>query len=182
MDDLDLNILQALQKDGRRKNADLAREFGVAPSTMLERINRLEARGFLQGYRAVIDPKSMGLRVQSFVAVSFVQLIADQIKTFEQCVQALPNVMAGYHVSGGFDYILHVMATDLEHLGKLVKEQIAAIPGVGRTETFLVFSEIKADQGYPVELIERNGAGSADCADDTNDQDKRGAKLCARRK
>lgn len=152
MDNLDLNILQALQKDGRRKNADIAREFGVTPSTMLERINRLEARGHLQGYRAIIDPKSLGLRVQSFVAVSFVQLIADQIKTFERCVRSLPNVRACYHVSGGFDYILHVMAIDLEHLGKLVKEQIATIPGVRRTETFLVFSEIKADQGCPIEI------------------------------
>ncbi len=158
MDDLDLNILRALQNDGRRKNADLAREFGVAPSTMLERINRLEAKGHLQGYRAIVDPKSVGLRVQSFVAVSFVQLIADQIKNFERCVQALSNVRACYHVSGGFDYILHVMAIDLEHLGKLVKEQIAAIPGVGRTETFLVFSEIKADQGCPIELIDREGS------------------------
>jgi len=61
MDLLDLKILKALQSSGRKKNAELARELGTAPSTMMERIRRLEESGVLQGYRASIDPKKLGL-------------------------------------------------------------------------------------------------------------------------
>lgn len=155
MDDLDKKILRALQKDGRRKNADLAREFDVAPSTMLERINRLKSKGQLRGYRAIVDPKALGLQIQGFVAVNLSQHVADKIRNFEYHVKSFSFVRACYHVSGGFDYILHVIAKDLEHIGRLVKEHIAALPGVGKTETFLVFSEIKSDQGCPIEIFDQ---------------------------
>jgi Lrp/AsnC family leucine-responsive transcriptional regulator len=59
--------------------------------------------------------------------------------------------MTCYHVTGRFDYILQVVAKNLKELGILVKEKIASLPGVGKTETFLVFSEIKNDNGYPLD-------------------------------
>jgi len=152
LDDLDRQILRALQSDGRKKNSNLARQFGLAASTMLERVRRLEERGHLKGFRAIVDPESLGLRVQAFISVSLGQHSTETIRPFEQGVQTIPYVRACYHLSGRFDYILHVAARDLNHLGRLVKERIAAIPGVGKTETFLVFSEIKTDQGWPIEL------------------------------
>ena len=116
MDNLDRNILKAFQLDARVKNADLARQLGVAPSTMLERVRRLEERGYFSGFKAVINPEKLGL-----------------------------------HVTGRFDYILHVVAKNLKQLGSLVKERIASMPGVGKTETFLVFSEIKNENGFPLD-------------------------------
>jgi Lrp/AsnC family leucine-responsive transcriptional regulator len=77
---------------------------------------------------------------------------AETIRPFERGVLEIPHVRACYHVSGRFDYILHVAAQDLEHLGRLVKKHIAAIPGVDKTESFLVFSEIKSDVGWPTVL------------------------------
>ena len=153
MDDLDRRILAALQRDGRTKNADLARSFSVAPSTMLERVRRLEREGLLTGYRAVVDPAALGLMVQGFVSITLDRHQQDEIQRLEEEIQAAPYVRACYHVTGRFDYILHVAAQDLDHLGRLVKERIASIPGVGKVETFLVFSEIKVDQGWPVNEI-----------------------------
>jgi Lrp/AsnC family leucine-responsive transcriptional regulator len=69
-------------------------------------------------------------------------------------------IRACYHVTGRFDYLLHVVAMDLDHLGRLVKEDIAALPGVGRTETHIVFSEIKSDKGLPVEEALKNAPNS----------------------
>ncbi len=154
MDKIDLRILSALQADGRKKNAELAREIGVAPSTMLERVKRLEERRVLTGFRAVIDPESLGLTVQSLVTVTLDRHNADHIRDLEQNIQNVPHVRACYHVTGRFDYVLHVAARDLNHLGRLIKERIASIPGVGRVETFIVLSEIKSDQGWPIEVIE----------------------------
>ena len=151
MDNLDRKILRALQQDARVKNADLARQLGVAPSTMLERVRRLEERGYFVGFKAMVNPEKLGLGIQAIVSVSLGQHSTQTIRPFEQAVKSIPNIMVCYHVTGRFDYILHIVAKNLNDLGILVKEQIAALPGVGKTETFLVFSEIKNGNGYPLD-------------------------------
>jgi Lrp/AsnC family leucine-responsive transcriptional regulator len=151
MDTLDRKIIRALQKDARIKNADLAKELGVAPSTMLERVRRLEDRGYFNGFKAVVNPDMLGFGVKAIVSVSLGQHSTKTIRPFEEAVNHMPNILLCYHVTGRFDYILHVVAKNLKHLGNLVKEQIASMPGVGKTETFIVFSEIKNDNGYPLE-------------------------------
>ena len=150
MDHLDREILRALQLDARIKNAELARDLGVAPSTMLERVRRLEERGYFKGFRAIVNPEKLGWTVQAMVSVSLGQHSTNTIRPFEEAVKSIPNILTCYHVTGRFDYILHVVAKNLNQLGILVKERIASMPGVGKTETFLVFSEILNDQGYPL--------------------------------
>jgi len=154
MDKLDQEILKALQRDARVKNADLARDLGVAPSTMLERVRRLEDRGYFNGFKAVINPEKLGLSVQAMISVSLGQHSTKTIRPFEDAVKAIPNILVCYHVTGRFDYVLHVVAKNLKQLGILVKERIASMPGVGKTETFLVFSEIKNDNGFPLDQTE----------------------------
>ena len=154
MDKLDQKILNALQQDARVKNADLARKLGVAPSTMLERVRRLEDRGYFNGFKAEINPEKLGLSVQAMISVSLGQHSTKTIRPFEEAVKAIPNIMVCYHVTGRFDYVLHVVAKNLKQLGILVKERIASMPGVGKTETFLVFSEIKNENGFPLDDAE----------------------------
>jgi Lrp/AsnC family leucine-responsive transcriptional regulator len=156
MDTLDRKILRALQKNARVKNADLARQLGVAPSTMLERVRRLEERDYISGFKAVVNPEKLGWGIQALVSVSLGQHSTKTIGPFELAVKSIPNIMVCYHVTGRFDYIFHIVAKNLKELGILVKEQIAALPGVGKTETFLVFSEIKNDNGYPLEQAEKS--------------------------
>jgi len=151
MDALDRKILVALQQHGRKSNAELARQLGVAPTTMLERVRKLEENGLLRGYRAMIDPKSLGLTLQGFVAVILARHDERFIRDFEEGIKQVFNVRACYHITGRFDYLLHMTARDLAHWGKLVKEQIAGISGIAKLESFLVLSEIKEDQGWPVE-------------------------------
>lgn len=150
MDDLDKKILIALQTNARKKNSELARDFGVAPSTVLERIRRLEEHGLIQSYRAVINPARLGLTIQAFAAISLDRHEVDAIRKFEEGIQQISHVRACYHMAGRFDYLLHVAAQDLEHLGELVKNWIASIPGIGRVETFPVYSEVKPDKGWPI--------------------------------
>ena len=150
MDLLDLKILKVLQTSGRKKNAELARELGVAPSTMMERIRRLEESGVLQGYRASIDPKKLGLDIQAFISVTLSRHETEVIRKFEESIRKMPHIRACYHLSGRFDYLLHVFVGDLDQLGKLVKNRIAALAGFGKSETFLVFSVTKSDNGLQV--------------------------------
>ena len=95
-------------------------------------------------------PASLGIGLQAFVAAELVRHGTECIAEFERGVIALPDVRACYHVAGRFDYLLHVAVRDLEHLGQVVKYDIAAIPGVDRVETMLVYSEVKPDAGWPV--------------------------------
>lgn len=151
MDDLDRKTLLELQKNGRVSNSDLARKFGVAPSTMLERIRHLEESGILRGYRAVIDAEAFGLKVQGFVSVVLERHDKECIRKFEEGVLQIPHLKACYHITGRFDYLLHVVVRDLSHLGELVKERISSITGIGKVETFVVFSEVKSDEGWVID-------------------------------
>lgn len=154
MDDLDLKTLKILQQDGRRSNAELARELNLAPSTMLERIRRLE-REAITGYRAQVNPNAVGLEVQGLISVSLSRHDVNYISRFERDINDIPNVKTCYHITGRFDYLLHIAARDVKHLGELVKNRIASIEGIGKVETFLILSEVKADAGWPIE----NGKG-----------------------
>lgn len=152
MDALDRRIVAALQHNGRKSNAELARELAVAPSTMLERLRRLEERGVITGYHAAVDPAALGLTVQGFICVMLDRHHVDNIREFEREIVGIEAVKACYHTTGRFDYVLHVAARDLNHLGELVKEQIATIAGIGKAETFLVLSEVKPDAGWPFDI------------------------------
>ena len=152
VDVLDRRILVELQQDGSMTNAALAQKLGLSPSAMSERVRRLEQDGHITGYKALIDPASLGLGLQAFVAAVLNHHSTESIESFEAGLVALRDVRACYHVAGRFDYLLHVAVRDLEHLGKLIKHDIAAIPGVDKVETMLVYSEVKSDHGWPCPL------------------------------
>ena len=151
MDALDRRILVELQQDGSITNARLAQSLGLSQSAMSERVRRLEQDGHILGYRALVDPASLGLGLQAFVGAVLNHHSTASIESFEGGLVDLQDVRACYHVAGRFDYLLHVAVRDLEHLGQLIKHDIAAIPGVDKVETMLVFSEVKPDAGWPVE-------------------------------
>jgi len=153
MDPIDLNLLGVLQDNARVSNAELARANDLAPSTTLERVRRLEERGVIRGYRATLDPRSLGLGVQAMVMVNLGHHQVVSIEDFEAQIRAVPQVLACHHLTGRYDYLLHVVARDIDHLRELVTRRLAAIQGVDKQETFLVLSTPKADEGYPLELI-----------------------------
>jgi len=148
MDAIDRSIVTTLQKQGRITNVELARMNDLAPSSMLERVRRLEEKGIIKGYRAVLDPKEVGFQIQALVMLSLDHHQERGIERFESGVLDVPEVKACYHITGRYDYLLHVAARDIEHLGALVKHKIAAIGGVEKQETFLVLSTVKEDDGY----------------------------------
>ncbi len=154
MDTIDRKILTILQSRARIKKSELAREVNIPPTTLQERIRRLEENGVIKGYRAIIDPEKIGLTVQAFVSVTLDRHEPSDIRSFEKSMQTIPNIKACYHLSGRFDYLLHLFARDLQELGDLVKMRIASLPDFGRCETSLVFSEIESSP--PLPFVEGN--------------------------
>lgn len=157
MDAIDLAILRSLQGDGRRPNADLARELSVASSTVLERVRRLEQRGVITGYRALIDAETIGLDAHAIVTATLAYDQIDTVELFERAVARIPEVRACYGISGRYDYLLHVVARDMGHLRDILHARINTIPGHIKTETFIVLGEVKPDAGLPLDSIGADG-------------------------
>jgi Lrp/AsnC family leucine-responsive transcriptional regulator len=134
-----------------KRTANLPKKSGLAPSTMLDRVKKLEDKGILKGYRAVVDPEKLGLKAQGFACISLDRHRVKDIELLEKEINKIPNVRACYHITGRFDYLLHVVAPDLGDLGTLIKEKLATIPGMGKIETFIVYTEVKPDQGWPID-------------------------------
>ncbi len=153
MDFTDKKIIASLQNNGRMTNVDLARLNDLAPSSMLERVRRLEEKGIIKGYRAMVDPKALGYTVQAMVMINLDRHQAGPIDMFEDKIRSVPEVKACYHLTGQYDYIVHLVVRDIDHLGETVKHTLAAIDGVEKQETFLALSVIKDDEGYSLERV-----------------------------
>jgi Lrp/AsnC family transcriptional regulator, leucine-responsive regulatory protein len=150
VDALDREVLLALQADGRMSNLALARKLGLSPSAMLGRVRRLERSGAIRGYRAVIDPAALGITLRALVVARLREHSEESIREFEKGIEQVPGVRACYHVTGQFDMVVELALRDLDHLGQLIRVDIARIPGVMNLETMLIMAEPVADDGWPV--------------------------------
>jgi Lrp/AsnC family leucine-responsive transcriptional regulator len=151
MDEIDTSILRALQRNGRQKHNELARRLNIAQSTVSERVRRMESQGLIKGYRAIIDTVQLGLNVRAFISIRLGRHEKETIQRFEEQIRKIPHVQACYHLTGRYDYLLHVVTANLDELGDLVKNVIAELPGYVTSETFVIFSDVKSDNGLPIE-------------------------------
>jgi Lrp/AsnC family leucine-responsive transcriptional regulator len=149
MDKIDRQILKVFQDNARIKKSEMARELDLPATTLQARIRRLEKKGIIKKYQVVVDPEMIGFSVQAFVAVTLDKHESSDIRNFEKSIKTIPNIKACYHSSGRFDYLLHLVARDLNQLGVLVKTGITSLPDFGRCETHLVFSEIETSNQWP---------------------------------
>jgi Lrp/AsnC family leucine-responsive transcriptional regulator len=166
IDGVNRAIMEALQKDGRLSNLALARSLRVSPSAMLGRVRRLQKSGAIRGFRAVLDPKAVGVGVQAVVAARLKEHSKTCIGEFEAGIREVVGVRACYHVTGQFDMVMLLAVRDLDHLSELIRSDIASIPGVVNLETMLVLAESVIDDGWPIyspddECVSRSRATSA---------------------
>ncbi|MDB5714357.1 MAG: transcriptional regulator, AsnC family [Sphingomonadales bacterium] len=125
LDRQDLRILGALSRDGRISWSDLATEIGLSLTPTLRRVRRLEQDGVIQGYTAKLDETRLIGSMAVFISVTLERQVDERLIAFETSVLQLPEVMGGYLMSGGADYLLHAFVRDLDHyrvlLGKLTR-------------------------------------------------------------
>ena len=148
MDIIDTRILQLLQNNARETQADIARAVGLAPSAVLERIRKLEARGVIRGYVAQLEPKAIGFGMLAFVAVR-----SEEAATEYDIAAALggfPEVLEVHHVAGEDCYLLKVRARDAEHLGQMLRTRFSRVPGVRSTRTTIVLETVKETPRLPL--------------------------------
>jgi Lrp/AsnC family transcriptional regulator, leucine-responsive regulatory protein len=151
MDDIDRKILNILQSDARISNADLARQVGMAPSAVLERVRKLEERKVLRGYEARLDPHAVAKGLLAFVFVRTDERLGSP--EAERQLAALPEVQEVHHVAGEDCFLVKVRVASTDALQTLLRERIGAIATVRSTRTTIVLSTVKETATIPVESI-----------------------------
>lgn len=149
-DRLDARLLGELQKDGRRTVVELAEAIGLSPTPCNRRIKQLEAERVIEGYVAVINPARLGLKVQAFIQVKLAQHADDVIAHFERELDKLEEVIGCYATTGEYDFLLQVVAPDLEELGNIVLKKLMKIPGVRDVHSSIVLDTIKRSLRMPL--------------------------------
>ena len=148
LDDVDARILGILQENARTTQADVAKAVGLAPSAVLERIRKLEARGAITEYVARIDPHLANRALLAFVAVKTNEYGPEQPSA--RALANIPEVLEIHHVAGEDCFLLKVRARDAEHLGQMLRTQIASVPGVTSTRTTIVLETVKETSRVPI--------------------------------
>ena len=143
-----------LQENARTSNAQIARQVGMAPSAVFERIRKLEERGVLKGFRAEVDPRAVGLPLLAFVFVRSNER-AGGVSAAEK-IAKIREVLEVHHVAGEDCFLVKLRAADTEDLGRILREKVGAIPTVTSTRTTIVLETVKEQSALPLESSKEN--------------------------
>jgi DNA-binding Lrp family transcriptional regulator len=146
----DVKILTLLQNDARMTNQSVADSIGLSASPCWRKIHKLEEDEVIQGYRAVLNRRKIGLTVMVFVRVTIDSHSESEAKKFEEEVAALEDVVACYSIGGDADFLLQVVARDLDSYADFAMSVVRRLPGIKEMQSMFVLKEIKPLVSYPI--------------------------------
>lgn len=149
IDSTDRSILALLQGNARTSNSAIARRIGMAPSAVLERIRKLEARGVIRGYEVRVAPEAVGAELLAYVLVRTNEPTAQCTTGVE--LARLPEVLEVHHIAGEDCYLAKVRTSGTTALGRLLREKVGSISTVVGTKTTIVLSTHKESTRLPLE-------------------------------
>ena len=150
LDSLDYAILQLLQADSSRTDADLARRVGLSASGLKKRLQNLRQRGVILNRVTLVDRHALDLSLLCFVQVVLAHHEPDTVLQFRDVVESIPEVMECHFLTGEHDYLLKIVARDHRDLERILAEKLAATPGVDRLSTSIVLNEVKRTTALPL--------------------------------
>ena len=143
LDAIDLQILDLLSKNGKLGNKEIAAAIGLSTTPTFERVKRLEKKGIIKGYVAILDKKKIGKGLKVFCQVSLKSHNAEIIDGFEAEIVHLSEISACYHIAGDFDYSLFIEVADMDEYQQFLKQKLANIPNIANVQTAFVMSTLK---------------------------------------
>lgn len=157
IDEKDARILEVLQRDGRVTNVELARAVELTPSATLERVRKLEERGLVKGYAALLDPHALGLGLLAFIFMRVDE--RDDVVGAEgtaEALAALPSVLELHHLAGEDCFLIKVRARDTDDLYRILRDEFGGFKSIRGTRTTIVLKTVKETVRFP---LKREGAG-----------------------
>lgn len=143
IDEIDARILRTLSREGRIANQDLAQRVGLSPSACLRRVQALERRGVIAGYRAVLDPLRAGVGFIAYVTVGLSQHTKAAQEGFERAMRAAPQVVECHNITGAVEYLLRVEVADLAAYKHFHTDILGTLPQVQALTTYVVMGSPK---------------------------------------
>jgi Lrp/AsnC family transcriptional regulator, regulator of ectoine-degradation genes len=150
LDAYDIRILALLQKNGRIKKVNLASQVGLSLSSCWERLHNLEEAGYIREYRAEINLARLVKTELIIATMTLERHTRRDFARFEEAIEAITEVVACYAVGGGIDYVLHIVAHDIEHYQQLIDRMLEMEIGIAVYFTYVVTKTVKRFEGVPI--------------------------------
>ncbi|WP_246624899.1 Lrp/AsnC family transcriptional regulator [Oceanobacter mangrovi] len=151
LDRTDRRILEQLQRDGSLSNLELAERVGLSPSPCSRRVKALQDSGIIEGYRAHLDARKLGLTLLAMIHISMDKHTPERFASFEKTVDACPEVLECYLITGqAADYMLKVIVRDMEDFQKLLLGTITRIEGVSGVHSSFVMRRVVDRSALPI--------------------------------
>jgi DNA-binding Lrp family transcriptional regulator len=152
IDDVDRMILSTLQEEGRITNVELASRVGLTAPPCLRRMRALEEAGIIRGYHAELDPAKLGYGIMVFALVSLKSQAEEDLRRFEKHIADLPEVRECHMLNGEIDFILKIVAHDLQDFQAFLTSKLTPAPNVASVKTSLTIRTSKTSSGIPVDV------------------------------
>ncbi|HLO94192.1 MAG TPA: Lrp/AsnC family transcriptional regulator [Burkholderiaceae bacterium] len=150
LDKIDLAIADHLQRDGRLSGARLSEQLALSEASCWRRQKRLEQLGVIEGYQAVLNRRKLGIGVMAFVQIVCTQHSEESTAAFERIIQGCPNVLACHNITGEADFLLQVLAKDLDDYSRFVEKVLRKLPGVLNICSNISLREVKVANRIPL--------------------------------
>jgi Lrp/AsnC family leucine-responsive transcriptional regulator len=150
LDRTDARILAELQTDGRLTVVELGERVGLTGTPCARRVKQLEQSGVISSYAAVLDPARLGLKVQAFVQVKLERHTDENVEHFQRELAALDSIVSCFATTGEYDFMLQIVAPDLEALSALVLKKLLKLPSVRDVHSSIVLDTIKRSPRVPL--------------------------------
>ena len=150
LDATDRTLLRNLQLDGRLTNAKLAEKVSVSETACWRRLRRLEEEGYISGYEARLDRRMLGYGVYAFVQLHVSSHSEEATQAFERAIISCPEVLSCHNVTGQADFLLQVVAADLDEYGRFVDRVLRKIPIIVSIQSSLSLRELKNTTQLPI--------------------------------
>ena len=154
LDKSDISILEAVQKDGRLSNRDLAKEVSLSPSpSWRRRLRALEEAGVISHYAAVVDRHKVGLSIMGFAHVTLHDHSTEKVRKFDRAIMRAPQVLECHATSGGHDYMLKVVAPDMASYQDFLSEYLLKMGVVRMVNTSFALKQQKNTTILPLDQV-----------------------------
>ncbi|MBD9397165.1 Lrp/AsnC family transcriptional regulator [Pseudomonas sp. CNPSo 3701] len=153
VDKVDIAICDRLQRDGRLSNVKLSQQVALSEASCWRRQKRLEECGVIEGYQAILNRKKLGLGVMAFVQISCTDHSEEATARFESIIACAPQVLSCHNTTGEADFLLQVVARDLDSYSRFVEKVLRALPGVSSIRSNISLREMKTTNRLPASEI-----------------------------
>jgi Lrp/AsnC family transcriptional regulator, leucine-responsive regulatory protein len=155
LDNVDLQILDHLQRDGRLPVVELSKRVNLSPTPCTLRMRKLEEDGIIKGYHARLDPVAMGQALMVFVTVKLRSTDEATLEKFNAAVKPIKPILECHMVGGGFDYLLKIRVRDMAEYREILGGVIGTLPMVEGTHSYFVMEDVKDSTVLPITRMER---------------------------